>query len=45
MVKELRGSLHDALERVGLGALPNPAPLKPDPSVLPLDEDIEEAED
>ncbi|MEU5567595.1 hypothetical protein [Micromonospora musae] len=45
VVKQLRGTLHDALERVGLGALPTPAPLRPDPSVLPKEEDLEEVED
>ncbi|MBQ1075440.1 hypothetical protein KBX06_20050 [Micromonospora sp. C31] len=45
VVKELRGSLHDALERVGLGALPKPAPLRPDPSVLPSDEEPADTEE
>ncbi|MGC5335097.1 hypothetical protein GA0070610_2897 [Micromonospora echinofusca] len=45
VVKELRGSLHRELERVGLGALPTPAPLRPDASVLPPDEETSDAED
>ena len=45
VVGELRGTLHDALERVGLGALPTPAPFQPDPSVLPPDEGLDDSED
>jgi hypothetical protein len=31
---QLRGTLHDALEQIGLGPMPTPAPVKPDPSQI-----------
>ncbi|MFI6226162.1 hypothetical protein ACIBCR_02445 [Micromonospora echinospora] len=34
-VMALRGELHDALERVGLGVPPAPPPVRPDKSKLP----------
>jgi hypothetical protein len=39
VAKELRGTLHEALNRAGLGALPKPAPVKPDRSKLPSPSD------
>jgi hypothetical protein len=42
---ELRGSLHKALETVGLGPMPTPAPVKPDLSKLPPPEDVDDPED
>ncbi|MCM0673871.1 hypothetical protein NCC78_04005 [Micromonospora phytophila] len=45
VVNEMRGSLHKALERVGLGALPKPAPVRPDPSMLPPADELDDAED
>ncbi|MEV0396735.1 hypothetical protein [Polymorphospora rubra] len=31
---QLRGTLHEALEQIGLGPMPTPAPVKPDPSQI-----------
>lgn len=31
---QLRGTLHEALEQIGLGPMPTPAPVKPDSSQL-----------
>jgi len=41
---QLRGTLHVALEQIGLGPMPTPAPFKPDPAQIPA-EDQEEAID
>ncbi|MEU8076755.1 hypothetical protein AB0B31_15025 [Catellatospora citrea] len=41
---QLRGDLHDALDRIGLGPLPKPAPVPPDMLLVRPDAD-DEAED
>jgi hypothetical protein len=40
VAQQLRGTLHSALDSVGLGALPEPAPIRPDPAkIVPGDDE------
>ncbi|WP_425720936.1 hypothetical protein [Micromonospora sp. DT233] len=45
VLKELVGNLHTALDKAGLGALPTPAPVRPDRAKLPPAADPDDPED